>query len=119
MAKSGRFWIECASEYSTEDCSNVSQKIIDSINQYLQTMRVDDYKYLAEQKGIHYFRDALDTGNVKLKENDVVAFLKNLKNKDEIKTRVHEVVENIREIAINFSEEYKRDHKSENMNSNN
>lgn len=119
MAKSGRFWIEGASEYSTEDCNDISDVVVNSLNQYLNTMRVDDYKYLAEQDGLDYFRDAMQTGSVVVKYKEIEKFLKNLKNKDEIKIKVHEVVEDMKGLAINFSDKCKRNRKENNVNANN
>lgn len=115
MAKFGRFWREGESGYSNEDCNKVNKDVIACINNYLQTMRVDDYKYLAEQKGIAYFRDALESGKVIVDVEGVAKYLKNLKDKEEIKEKIHEVVNNIKDISIEFSEEYKKDHQKVNQ----
>lgn len=114
MAKAGRFWVERASEYSNEECNQVSNTVVASINQYLKDMRADDYKYLAEQKGLSYFRDALASGEVVINVEGIVSYLKNIKNKEEVKTKIHDVVNEMKEVSFNFSDEYKADHKADN-----
>ena len=118
MIRGGIYWYEGESGYSSIDCHNVSDAVIASINAYLQEMRVDDYNYLAKENGLEYFRESLDTGKVVIMTDKVVKDLKNLKSLEQIKEKIHTVVEDIKGLNNLFSESCIKERQNKSANNN-